>query len=260
MSLSLILAVALAAEADALPAGKPVIPPPLNRLTVGTKDDQLLSVLGVHAPSKCFLTGVRAGPWCFVPFPSEDGVGYLRPALLFKSLPATRAALEKKWGQPRKYETSWYWVNPEAKPPLRAELRDTDDPAHLNLVEYVPLEVFLGAGPKLSFESPALLGITKAALRKAYPRLKCGDAESCRLSFPPCEVGWEQAVLIDFTGDVATKVVFALPATDEVFAALEKKWGKRSPVEGETQKWVVAGRPDVQLHQVGRDVSVRISR
>ncbi len=254
--LTVALTVILTAEADALPDGRPTIPRSLDRGFVGLQEPELRGVLG--GSSECFLLGLRSGSWCVVP-PTNAADKTERPTLLFKSLVATRAALKRKWGTPAIYGTSWYWVNPSAKPPLRARLHDTDDPAQLDFAEYLPLQVLLGTGPALAFEKTPILGATQAALRTTYAA-KCENAESCDLFFLPCEVGSDVLVMIEFSNGVATKIVFDVPATDQVVALLEQKWGKRSLTEGEKHEWRFATRKDVLLYQLGRDLTVRISR
>lgn len=263
MLATVLVALCLAADPLApLRAGKPTLPAPLDRLTPGMKEPALLAALKVSADDECFVLGTRVGGLCFVPFWAEDD-GYERPALLFPSLAATRAGLRKRWGEPEVYGGFWYWVNPKAKPPLRAQLRGTSDPAQLDLETYLPLETFLGAGPKLPFEREPIIGSSRSAIEKAH-RITC-ESETCGIFFPPPEVGGNLLVLVDLEGgDVARSFTFDLPTRDDearkerTMKLLEAKWGKRQPVPGEPKDFTFEKRSDVLVYQLGGTLTVRV--
>lgn len=256
---ALLLSLVLVADPyAAIAAGKPTIPSPLSSVARGTKEAALLATLHVNADKDtCFTLGVRVRSLCFVLWTKDDG--YDRPTLLFSSLTATRNALRKRWGEPIVSEGSWYWLNPEKK--LRARLRDTDEPAQLDFETYLPLQDFLGTGAMLAFEHTPILGSTRATIEKAYG-VTC-DTSNCSVFFPPTEVGSEVLVQIELTDGVATRYLFDLPAREEprkelTFKLLEKKWGPRTLVAGETKDWNFEKRPDVLLYFLAGDLTVRI--
>jgi hypothetical protein len=224
------------------------------------KEPALLTALKVKEDDLCMLLGVRVKSLCFLPFWKE--AQYAHAGLLFSSLAATRAALRKRWGEPIVYEGAWHWLNPETK--LRARLREQDDPALLELEPYLPMQDFLGPGPELAFERTAILGTTRAAIEAAYG-VKC-EVETCFLNFPPCEVDWAGlSVQIPLTDDVATKLSFDMPTRndarkEETIKLLEKKWGRRTPVEGEPKQFNFENRRNVLLYELAGDLTVRIWR
>lgn len=244
----------------AFAAGKPVMPSPLSRLKAGMSEQQILSTLGTTADRECFTLGLRSGELCVVPFWLSER----RHAVLFNSLRETRSQLEKKWGPPIVFGDHCYWVNPGAKPPLRARLRSTDSPAQLDLEEYLPMRVLLGDGPGLGFETQPIIGSTAEALKAAYGASCEGD--SCSIVLPPSEVGSEQVVLIDLAGGKATSFSVDVPLardearTGEAFKMLEKKWGARKLTEGEKADFTFERRDDVRAYVLGGDLTVRVGR
>ena len=248
----------LAVEADALPI-KPGAPAPLDRFKPGMTEAEVQAVVGAGTECQSLKSwerafgveapraGTNTGPWCFRAY--FDKVRGLQAfALFFSSRAETLAALTRKWGRPREYHASQYWVNPSAK--LQVSLWDGDEPAMLHFVPYVPLAQLLGTGSKLAFEKVPIIGAKKAALNEAYV-LGCDSETSCRLTLPAVEIGEELRGSIEFQDEVATSWNVDLPAIDETLALLERKWGKRIPDPESPNSWLFSKRKDLMLYRTG---------
>lgn len=260
MFASLLASLCLAADPYAdLSKSKPAMPAALSALTPGLKGPALDKVMKLSDRDDCFSLGVRVGGLCVLPWTDSAG-GFSRLSLLFKSLTATSTALRKRWGAPMVHNGFSYWVNPEASPLMRAELRKTDDPAQVDLEVYLPLHDFLGAGRKLGFERTPIIGSSQVDLEKGY-RTDC-EGGTCFLHFPPCEVDSALLVHAEMVGGTAKSIWFDLPASDPArveltMRLLEKKWGKRKQVEGEPYQFTFEDQPGVHV-DTHFSVSVRI--
>jgi hypothetical protein len=265
LAMAMLVLMLLAAEADALP-GKVVFPPPIDQFKLGMKQADVtaaLDSLPVCGSSAELLpvTGLTLGPWCFRPHFQPGGGGFRGFVLLFSSLEDTRATLKRKWGRHREYGTSWYWVNPSAKPRLQAWLAGVHEPAQLHYRTYTPLSELLGAGPRLAFEKLAIVGARRTALSEAYgPALRCDSPIMCSITLPRVEVGDELRVIMTLMGDDAIGWDLDIPPVDDVVALLERKWGPRIPVKDRENEWVFPRRKDLMLTKREEDFSLICSQ